>query len=104
MLDHDNGSGSTILKNGEPLVTIPQIAKAVPPSGVSPATAWRWVLNGLSDGRRLESIKIGGRTYSSAGALNRFLRPRGDAQSHCESSKARERQIAAAEAELDAIL
>ncbi len=38
----------------------------------SPATLWRWAFRGV-DGVKLESFKIGGRRYTTAEALDRFV-------------------------------
>jgi hypothetical protein len=38
----------------------------------SAATMWRWALRGV-DGVKLESFKIGGRRYTTAEALDRFV-------------------------------
>jgi hypothetical protein len=38
----------------------------------SPATMWRWALKGV-DGVKLETFKIGGRRYTTAEALDRFV-------------------------------
>lgn len=89
----------------EKLITIPAAARSVPPAGVHVATVWRWALYGLRDGRKLETLRVGGRTYTSAEALERFLRLDGEPATAPKkaSRKQRERQIAAAEAELAAM-
>jgi hypothetical protein len=38
----------------------------------SPATLWRWAAKGV-DGVQLETFKIGGRRYTTAEALERFV-------------------------------
>jgi hypothetical protein len=38
----------------------------------SPATLWRWAFRGV-DGVKLQSFKIGGRRYTTAEALDRFV-------------------------------
>jgi hypothetical protein len=38
----------------------------------SPATMWRWAVKGV-DGVKLETFKIGGRRYTTAEALDRFV-------------------------------
>ena len=40
---------------------------------VSVWTTMRWSRHGLSDGTRLEAVKVGGRWYSSRAAVRRFL-------------------------------
>ncbi len=57
----------------EKLIKITEVGRAISPSRpVHAATAWRWCLAGVG-GVKLESVKIGGCRYTSAGALARFL-------------------------------
>jgi hypothetical protein len=42
---------------------------ALPPH---PSTVWRWIAQGVG-GRRLGTVRIGGRTYTSKEALARFV-------------------------------
>lgn len=87
----------------ETLLTIPEAAREIPPKGVDVATVWRWVLRGTR-GRKLESVLIGGRRYTSREALARFSQPAiHQPGSSKPTSRQRERQIAAAEAELAAM-
>ena len=51
-----------------PLSKGPPDHKPVP----SPATLWRWALRGVR-GRRLETVMVGGRRYSSREAFQRFI-------------------------------
>lgn len=88
----------------EELLTIPQAAKEVPPVGISIACAWRWALHGTR-GRRLDSVVIGGRRYTSKQAIERFLNHSHSTESTTPSSNSasREKAIAKAEAELSAM-
>jgi hypothetical protein len=60
----------------EELLTFSQAAKRLPKlrSGrpVAPSTFWRWATAGLR-GARLETVKVGGATCTSADALKRFF-------------------------------
>ena len=65
----------------EHLLTFPQAARRLPPSGsgkpVSPSAPWRWHKKGLKRGDetvRLEAIRIGRRYYTSTEAIERFAR------------------------------
>ena len=83
----------------EKLVPISQAA-ALLPGRPSTATLWRWRLRGVK-GRRLESVEIGGRVYTSVEALQRFAVPSGGAPSTTpRTTRQRERAIRAAEREL----
>jgi len=63
-------------------------------------TIWRWYLTGV-DGVRLETVKIGGRRYTSKEALERFQeRLTNPTKSRPTDSARRAREIADAEAEL----
>lgn len=59
----------------EQLLSIPQAARALPKRDngrhVHPSTVWRWIRRGVR-GARLETIRIGGSTYTSVEALQRF--------------------------------
>ena len=63
----------------ETLLTIPQAARLIPSGGkaghIHLSTLWRWILKGTG-ARKLESIKVGGRTFTSAEALQRFAEAR----------------------------
>lgn len=52
-------------------VTVTQAAKLFP-NRPHVASVWRWILNGLN-GINLESVKIGGRRYTSREAIQRFI-------------------------------
>ena len=83
----------------EQLLTLPQAAATLP-GNPSVATMWRWRVKGAR-GRRLESVVLGGKVYTSREALQRFAHQQGgnDAPS-IRSPRRRERDIAAAEKEL----
>jgi hypothetical protein len=49
----------------------PHILNPAAPPSIS--TVWRWILCGLKNGVRLESVKVGGVRYTSREACNRFL-------------------------------
>lgn len=55
----------------EHLISLSQAAKAVP-SRPGLRTVWRWVLNGVR-GRKLDSVVIGGRRFTTTEAVSRFL-------------------------------
>jgi hypothetical protein len=61
------------------------------------STFWRWALRGVR-GRKLETVLIGGRRYSSREALDRFIRSLNEAQgvTHTPCSDARVKQKASA--------
>lgn len=86
----------------EHLLTINQAARRLP-NQPHPSTVWRWVLTGLSGGAKLESVKIGGKRYTSVEAVDRFIAGATAAgepvppRSPCQ----RERDIARAERELE---
>ncbi len=57
----------------ETLLTMKEARRAFPPNlQPSTATLWRWVLRGCR-GVVLESIKIGGRRYTTEAAISRFI-------------------------------
>ncbi len=84
----------------EKLVTLAEAAKLLPDCP-SAATLWRWRTKGAR-GRRLESITLGGKVYTSVEAIQRFCHQQGGATEELvvRSPRQRERAIAAAEAEL----
>lgn len=55
----------------EKLLPLVEIVLRVP-GRASYATVWGWCVRGV-DGTRMESKRIGGRIYSSVGALRRFM-------------------------------
>ena len=75
------------------------------PSGVSPvqSTWWRWFKQGVS-GVKLETVKIGGRRFTSLAALQRFIEStsldRDRSLPAARSVKQRERGLVRAQAEL----
>jgi hypothetical protein len=83
----------------ERLLTLSQAA-AMLPGRPSLCALWRWRTRGVR-GRKLETVVIGGRPYTSVEALGRFARHEGgsDAQ-QIRTPKRRQRDIEAAEREL----
>lgn len=62
----------------ETLVPISSAATMIPcHPPPSRATIWRWMLTGVR-GRKLESIHIGGRRFTSEQAIARFLNPQSE--------------------------
>ena len=55
----------------EDTISIGEVVNELP-GNHSKTTVWRWTTRGLN-GVRLESVKIGGRTFTSKQALHRFL-------------------------------
>lgn len=55
----------------ERLLTLPQACREIP-GRPSIRTLWRWVNQGI-EGRRLESIRVGSRRFTSAEAIARFI-------------------------------
>lgn len=83
----------------EKLLTLSEAA-ALLPGHPSVATLWRWRTKGAR-GRRLESIAIGGKVYTSSEAIQRFAHQTGGVDAPTSrTSKQRERDIARAEREL----
>ena len=75
-------------------------ARAFLPDRPSVCTLWRWRNKGAR-GRRLESVVLGGKVYTSVEALARFAHQQGgDGTSAIRTPAAREREIAKAEREL----
>jgi hypothetical protein len=83
----------------EQLLTLGE-ATALLPDRPSISTLWRWRTKGAR-GRRLESVILGGKVYTSAEALQRFAHQQGGAdQSQIRTPRQRERAISQAENEL----
>jgi hypothetical protein len=84
----------------EKLLTLPQAA-ALFPDRPSVATLWRWRTKGCK-GRKLESVSIGGKVYTSNEAIQRFSQQHGgtSAETPIRTPSARERAIDRAEREL----
>ncbi len=78
----------------ERLVSLTEAA-ALLPGRPHLATLWRWCTRGVR-GRRLESLEIGGRRYTSLEALQRFSQPHG-ASPPPATAPSRESQLAQAE-------
>jgi hypothetical protein len=56
----------------EPLITLAQAARQVPPVGVSVGTLVRWSLRGVR-GLRLDTVLRDGKWLTSSQALHRFF-------------------------------
>ena len=84
----------------EKLLNLPQ-ATALFPDRPSVATLWRWRTKGVH-GRTLESVRIGGKIYTSVEAIQRFAQQHGgdSAEPPGRTPAARERAIAKADQEL----
>ena len=52
---------------------LPAQAAQAAPSRPHAATIVRWMLTGVAGGLKLESVKVGGRRYTSREALERFI-------------------------------
>jgi hypothetical protein len=77
-------------------------AAAILPGRPSVTTLWRWRTRGIR-GRKLESISIGGRVYTTVEALERFAQHNAiETQVGIRTPAQRARAIRAAERELDA--
>ena len=69
-----SGIGSVALSSllaGEVLISLTEAASCTP-SRPTVRTLWRWASKGVA-GVRLQTLKIGGRTYTSRPAIERFL-------------------------------
>lgn len=68
------------------------------------ATVWRWYQHGVR-GVKLETYLVGGKRFTSAGAIQRFIRQSTEAQDgpaiNRAPSRQRQKQIEAADAELE---
>ena len=84
----------------EQLITLSEASRLIP-GRPSTTTLWRWRIKGVR-GRVLESVTVGGKTYTSREAIERFAEQGGSAcpSSTVRSPAARERAIAQAEREL----
>ncbi|REK12638.1 MAG: DUF1580 domain-containing protein [Planctomycetota bacterium] len=84
----------------EHLLTLAEAASLLP-DRPSIATLWRWRTRG-AHGRRLESIVLGGKVYTSREAIQRFARQSGgDDTSTIRTPAARQQAIARAAKALD---
>jgi len=84
----------------EQLLTLSEAA-ALLPGRPSVATLWRWRTRG-AHGRRLESVVLGGKVFTSREALQRFAEQRGGVDAPTvRTPHQRERDIRKAEAELN---
>ena len=95
---------SSIDIRNEELVAIAK-APAFIPGRPGRATVWRWVLTGVR-GRKLETILVGGRRFTSREAIERFIENGTTASAgeptHTRTNRQRERAIEQAERELAA--
>ena len=91
--------------SNEPLIPIREIPNHLPGAKPHKATVWRWVLTGVR-GVKLETVLVGGRRYTNATAIERFIQATTAIANGepvpARTSKQRERAIAAAERELAA--
>lgn len=92
----------------EQLVPLQQVPRLLPPrlSGkrVHVSAIYRWAQRGVR-GNRLEVIRVGGTTYTSREALQRFAIPRGATiPLAVQTTGAREREIISAEVRLHRLL
>src|SRR5262245_9105726 len=90
---------------GEDLLPLTQAVRHFPgPHAPHVGTVVRWGLKGVGKDRvKLETVKIGGRRYTSKQALLRFVtRLSGEAGARAALSERRARAIRKAEHELDA--
>jgi hypothetical protein len=84
----------------EQLLTLAE-ATAVLPDRPAVATLWRWRTKG-AHGRRLESVVLGGKVYTSREALQRFADQRGGVDvPTIRTPRKREREIRRAEQVLE---
>jgi hypothetical protein len=96
---YTNGGNRMIDITTEQLLTMPEVA-ALLPGRPSLCQIWRWRTKGVR-GRKLETVIIGGRPYTSRAAVARFCEQRGGSDAPAmRMSAAREKAIAAAEKEL----
>jgi hypothetical protein len=83
----------------ESLIRMARVA-AIVPDRPSLCTIWRWRTRGVG-GRKLETVTIGGRTYTSVEAVARFAHQQGGSDAPViRTPAARERAIGKAEREL----
>jgi hypothetical protein len=64
-------STTTTQLSGEDLLSLTAAAKETP-GRPTVRTVWRWASSGVS-GVKLQTLKVGGRTFTSRQALQRFL-------------------------------
>ena len=74
----------------EPRLTLNQVAKQL---NVHVATCWRWTLHGVR-GRRLKTVRIGGRRWVMERDLNAFLEADLHSDGPCKSNRRQRDQIA----------
>jgi len=97
--------GGTMITDDEPLVPLSQAGKHVPRNipRPHPSTCIRWALRGIGTPRvKLETIRAGGRRFTSAAAIRRFFAALSGTLPSAVADSARRRATACAKAELDA--
>lgn len=62
----------------EPLIPISEIGRSSLPRPPSPACLWRWHSKGVN-GIRLETVRVGGRRYTTKSAWKKFIQATTDA-------------------------
>ena len=77
---------------------LPAEAAKYAPGKVHVSTIVRWMLTGIAGGLKLESIKCGGRRYTSREAIARFAERCTDPDTETSSRSARQRDRAAEKA------
>ena len=84
----------------EKLITLAEASRLLPGRPSVP-TIWRWRNKGVR-GRKLESVIVGGKCYTSVEAIQRFAQQQGETNSQpiLRTPAARERAISRAEREL----
>lgn len=86
------------------LLTLAQAARALPTrrrgSKVAVSTVWRWATRGIR-GVRLEIVRVGGVTYTTAAAIRDFVEQTNSAASPGQSPSRPSRRSQRAVADLD---
>jgi hypothetical protein len=86
----------------EQLLSLREAAKKLP-GAPHWSTLMRWSRRGLKDGRRLATVKIGGRIFTSAAALAKFAAPNSGSTTatSTETSVVRRNKLARIDRQLD---
>lgn len=90
----------------ETLVRLAEAAKHLPKTGgksIHRATLWRWATTGVG-GVILQTIKIGGATFTSLEALQRFVNECSERAYHSSSDPIDAQDFSSLEDELDQLL
>ena len=61
-----------LLEGKEDLIPMSTAGKHVPPKGVNRSTVERWTRIGVK-GIKLETVRVGGRRYTTLGSIQKFL-------------------------------